>query len=64
MIFSVCALLCVALVDIAYPLFNKYAIDHFIIPGTTQGLGWYFVLYVLAVVFQSAGVMWLCIGSR
>lgn len=62
-IFSVCALLCVALVDIAYPLFNKYAIDHFIIPGTTQGLGWYFVLYVLAVVFQSAGVMCFVSGA-
>ena len=62
-IFSVLSLLCVALVDIAYPLFNKYAIDHFITPGTTDGLGLFFAAYILAVVFQSAGVMCFVSGA-
>ena len=62
-IFSIFSLLCVALVDIAYPLFNKYAIDHFITPGTTDGLIWFFVVYVLAVILQSVGVMCFVSGA-
>ena len=62
-VFSVCSLVCVALVDIAYPLFNKFAIDFFITPGTTKGLFWFFAVYVLAVVFQSIGVMCFVSGA-
>lgn len=62
-LFSVFSLLCVALVDIAYPLFNKYAIDHFITPGTLDGLGWFFAAYVLAIALQSVGVMCFVSGA-
>ena len=62
-IFTIFSMLCVVLVDIAYPLFNKYAIDSFITPGSMQGLGWFFALYVIAIAFQSLGVVFYVSGA-
>ena len=49
-------LVVVAGIDLAYPQLSRYAIDHFIGGGTTEGLGWYALVYVLFVAVQSAGV--------
>ena len=35
-----------ALVDIVLPLLQRYAIDRFIVGGTTQGIGGYFLFSV------------------
>ena len=49
-------LVVVAGIDLAYPQLSRYAIDHFIGGATTEGLGWYALVYVLFVAVQSAGV--------
>ncbi len=46
-----------ALVDISMPLFQRYTIDHYIAGGTVQGIGWFTVLYAVAIVFQTIIVM-------
>lgn len=45
-----------ALVDVAVPLFQSYAIDHFITPGTLEKLGWFGGVYLLVIVFQTVSV--------
>ena len=59
------ALLFVAVIDIAYPLFTSYAIDHFVVPKTTAGLGRFSALYGVFIFMQSAGVITfiLCAGK-
>ena len=59
------ALLFVAVIDIAYPLFTSYAIDHFVVPKTTSGLGRFSALYGVFIFMQSAGVITfiLCAGK-
>ncbi len=47
------SLLITSMADIAFPLFNKYAIDHFIVPGTLDGL-WVFLLSVLGLIAVQA----------
>lgn len=49
-------LLC-ALIDIALPLFQRYAIDHFIEAGTTEGLLSFAVVYVAVIVLQMLAVI-------
>ncbi|MFP4114962.1 MAG: ABC transporter ATP-binding protein [Spirochaetota bacterium] len=49
----------VALIDALFPMMNKMAIDRFIVPGTTDGLGGFLALYGLLVVVQSANVFGL-----
>ncbi len=46
----------IALIDIAYPLMSRFAIDHFIMQGTTKGMGLFIPAYLLLVLCQSAGV--------
>ena len=55
LIFVVVLMLYCAMCDISYPLFLKYAIDNFIQPQTTDGLG-IFIL-VLCTVFLSQGIV-------
>ena len=42
--------------DVMYPILDSYAIDNFIVAGTTEGLGWYAVIYMLMVLTQSVAV--------
>jgi ATP-binding cassette subfamily B protein len=51
------ALIFVAAFDIAYPLFTSYAIDHFVVPKTIDGLLPFAVLYALMILMQGAGVI-------
>ena len=42
----------VAAVDAVYPLLTRYAIDHFVTPGTTKGLGLFALVYGALVMLQ------------
>lgn len=59
------ALIIVSLFDVAYPLFTKYAIDHFVVPKSTDGLGAFAALYAVTILLQGAGVVTfiLCAGK-
>lgn len=48
------ALAVVSVIDVLYPLFTSYAIDHFIIPRNTEGLSTFAILYGAAVVLQAS----------
>lgn len=49
-------LLC-ALIDIALPLFQRYAIDHFITAGTVAGMAAFGVAYFIAILAQALFVV-------
>ena len=49
------SLVVVSLVDVAYPLLSRYAIDTFITPKTTDGLGRFAAVYAAFVAVQGAG---------
>lgn len=49
-----------AAVDIALPLFQQYAINHFIGEMTTEGLGGFALAYLAAIAFQTASVVIFC----
>lgn len=51
------ALVIVAAIDIAYPLFTSYAIDHFVVPKSLDGLGRFAALYAVVILLQSSGVI-------
>ena len=40
-------------IDAIYPLFNRYALDHFVGEGTLKGLGVFIVQYIALVLFQT-----------
>ncbi len=46
----------VALIDALFPMMNRAAIDRFIVPGTTEGLGGFLALYGVMVAVQAANV--------
>lgn len=50
-------LLC-AIVDVCIPLILSYAVDHFIVPGTTENLVPFVILTTLVVLLQGATVVW------
>lgn len=58
-----CTLLVVSGIDLLYPQLTRYAIDHFITGATTQGLGVFAAVYVLAVAVQGAGVFFFVRGA-
>ena len=60
---TILVLLVVSGADLAYPLFTRYAINHFIMGETTQGLELFGVAYVLVVVAQAMGVILFVRGA-
>ena len=46
------ALLC-SVVDVCYPLFGRYALDHFVADATLKGMPLFIALYLLVLTFQS-----------
>ena len=42
----------VSLIDAVYPMFNRYALDRFVIGGSLQGLGGFIALYVGVLLVQ------------
>ena len=58
-------LLGVALIDLIYPLLTRYAVDTFIRPVSTQGLGWFGLCYGLLVILQGSGVyLFICFAGK
>ena len=53
----IAALVAVAAIDISYPLFTSYAIDHFVVPKSLDGLGKFAMLYLSVILIQSSGVI-------
>ena len=43
-----------SVMDVVIPLFQQYAIDHFIADGAMNGLGGFLALYVLVMLVQTA----------
>jgi ATP-binding cassette subfamily B protein len=41
-----------SLIDSIYPLFNQYALDHFVAGKTLDTMGWFIVLYIGILIFQ------------
>jgi len=52
----------VAAIDAIYPLLTRYAIDHFVTPGTTEGLGLFILVYALLVAVQVVNI-WIFIRT-
>ena len=46
------ALVC-SVIDVSYPLFGRYALDHFVAGKTLEGMPVFIVLYLLVLAFQS-----------
>ena len=43
-------------VDVLVPLFQSYAIDHFIVPDTLNGIGLFTLTYIAVIVIQTISV--------
>lgn len=52
----------VSLADVIYPLFNRYAVNHFIGMGTLDTLPWFIVIYV-ALIFTQAIVNYINVND-
>lgn len=59
-------------VDVLTPLFQSYAIDHFIVPDTLEGIGVFAFAYISMIVMQTISVYWsvhaattieMCVGK-
>lgn len=46
-------------IDVLFPMMNRYAIDNFIVKGTLEGIGKYLALYGLLIVVQVLNVWFL-----
>lgn len=57
LIFTVVIMILCAVIDILIPLFLGYAVDHFIVPGTTEGLGAFMAVTMATLVFQGITVI-------
>ena len=49
-------MLALAGVDVLFPLMSKYAIDNFVIPGNTDGIMWYGLVFFILVAFQAFNI--------
>jgi len=52
-VFAVIMMLLSAAVDAAIPLFTSYAVNHFVVPQTTAGLGRFTIIYISVILFQT-----------
>ena len=59
-------------VDVLTPLFQSYAIDHFIVPDTLEGIGVFAFAYISMIVMRTISVYWsvhaattieMCVGK-
>ncbi len=57
------SLVFVAAFDIAYPLYTSYAIDHFVVPKSLDGLVPFAILYAVTILMQGAGVVTFIINA-
>ena len=61
MVLIVAAMLFSAAIDTVQPLFSGYAVDHFIEPGTTEGIVPFVLLYILCVVLMTLSTILMAI---
>lgn len=54
---SMSFLIMVSIIDIIYPLFQKYAIDNFIMPKSTEGIGMFTIAYGCVLAMQVISVI-------
>lgn len=50
-------MLIIAFLDVLMPLFQRYAVNNFIVPKTTEGLNKFIVVYTVSVIMQVAIVV-------
>ena len=43
-------------VDVIFPLMSKYAVDNFVIPGKTDGIVLFGIIYFLLIAVQAANI--------
>ncbi|MDO9577248.1 MAG: ABC transporter ATP-binding protein [Candidatus Cloacimonadales bacterium] len=43
-------------IDVIFPLMSKYAIDNFVVPGNTNGIMWYGLVFLGLVTIQSLNI--------
>ncbi|MDO4543986.1 MAG: ABC transporter ATP-binding protein [Clostridia bacterium] len=55
MVKTIIALIVVAAIDVIYPLMTNYAIDNFVVPQTTDGIGIFAAVYIVLVLIQGFG---------
>ncbi len=53
-------MLTLSLADVAIPLFLQWAVDHFVVPQSTDGIFSFVALYLTVLVLQAVGVV--CMG--
>ena len=49
-------MLSLAGIDVLFPLMSKYAIDNYVIPGNTDGIIWYAIVFLAMVVVQALNI--------
>ena len=49
-------MLSLAGVDVLFPLMSKYAIDNYVIPGNTDGILWYGLVFLVLVTIQALNI--------
>ncbi len=42
-----------SVIDALYPLFTRYALNHFVAEGQLDGLGWFISAFILLLAFQT-----------
>jgi ABC-type multidrug transport system, ATPase and permease components len=57
MLAVVVVMLLVSSCDILFPLFQSYAVNHFIVPQSTAGIGIFSALFLAVTIFQCLGVI-------
>lgn len=50
-------MLATAIIDVSMPLFQKYAVDNFIIPGSVEGLNLFLIIYLTALIIMVINVI-------
>ena len=58
----VCGLIGSAM-DVAIPLFQRYALNHFIVGNTLDTLPWFIIIYAVAIVFVAGANYIACRGA-
>lgn len=56
-------MICVGGVDVIFPLMTRYAIDHFILKGTMEGIWGFAAIYLLLILFQAFNVSQLALNA-
>ena len=46
-----------ALSESVYPMFTSYAVNHFITPRSTEGIGWFVLLFLLVILIGAGAVI-------